>query len=699
MSSKKPFVTAGPSLGLHRPHFRWRPSAKFHVLVSVGLILLAAGCKDTSSTRVAGKETMNSPEANAPGKSEAAEPSQAAKPSPNPSYLGGLPEWLVKSRVQLHWEGPLLHVQEEGTPDGRFRTWLENVQNKIRAMDPGVTVGLSKKGAEGAWWPSRVGESLPEAKNRNIFKEFFLDPMDASGIKFIAYYRHDIDKPMEMLHPEWLCLDAKGQPIANMDRDKTAHRLCYNSPYREFVKTRLVELAEQGTPGVYFDQDHMPEVCTCENCKTKFLAVRGYPMPDNLKPYTAEYLDVAKFIGETISETFAEWRAATRKVKSDMVYIAGADELLDFVGIHHAESLPDSIDVLKSEFQKCFGGQQHFPGAPLRRMLAANPDYYFPSRSQQESLAWITARDLGEGRPAHIWNYKPDKDFGETFHTNMALVAHGDISSTTVEVIAKQHSYKELFQLSKLLGNEFADARPYGWAAVFISYAIKEQAYPAGGSQLVSTKQTFERLYAPVLASTDALQRKHIPFVTVFDKDIREERISPLTKVLIAPSADLLPNDLQASLAQIEAKGVKVIRLSSKDSWFLANSVPALQENLLNEIATQAGQPPIQLVGSPEVRANYFINRGGNGILVAAVRDWNDFWFFGTDQSNRRASRPEPEPIPGMTLIVRDPSIQVQSAQLIDFEPSPSVQIPTDGKLLKLPDFPIYQFLQITKKP
>jgi hypothetical protein len=647
-------------------------------LLTAGLILLLAGCKETAN------------------RMETAEAVQAAFSAPTP--LAELPDWLLKNRVQLHWEGPLLYVQEDGTPDGRFRTWLQNVQTRIRAMDPGVTVGLSKKGAEGAWWPSRVGESLPQAQSRNIFKEFFLDPMDGSGIKFIAYYRHDIDKPMEQLHPDWLSLDAKGQPIPNMDRDKTAHRLCFNSPYRDFVKTRLVELAEQGAPGVYFDQDHMHEVCTCENCKARFLAVRGYPMPENLKPYTAEYLDVAKFVGDTISETFAEWRAATRKVKPDMVYIVGADELLDFVGIHHAESLPDSIDVLKSEFQKCFGGQQHYPGAPLRKMLKANPDYYSPTRSQQESLAWITARDLGEGRPAHIWNYKPDKDFGETFHTNMALAAHGDISSTTVEVVANQHSYKELFQLSKLLGNEFADARPYGWAAVYISNAVKEQAYPAAGSQAASYKQTFERLYAPVLATTDALQRKHFPFVTVFDKDIREGRVSPLTKVLIAPSADLLPADLQASLSQIEANGVKVIRLTSKDTWHLAKSVPTLQERLLKDIAAQVGHPPIQLEGSPEVRASYFFNHGGNGILVAAVRDWNDFWFFGTDQSNRRASRPEPATIPGMTLIVRDPSIQLRGAKLIDFEHSPSVEIAADGMSIKLPAFPIYQFLQLGMK-
>jgi hypothetical protein len=48
---------------------------------------------------------------------------------------------------------------------------------------------------------------------------------------------------------------------------------------------------------------------------------------------------------------------------------------------------------------------------------------------------------------------------------------------------------------------------------------------------------------------------------------------------------------------------------------------------------------------------------------------------------------------------VRDPSIVLQSAKIIDFKTSPSVEIPADGKPLQLPNFPIYQFLQITKKP
>jgi hypothetical protein len=676
--------------------------------LTAGALLLLAGCTDSTKKPEVAKEiptdakNENSKPEPSPtparntAKSQLGKEIQAEFAKPGPSST--LPAWLNDHRVELHWEGPLLYVEEDGTPDNRFAPWLKNVQSRIKGMDPGVTVGLSKKGAEGAWWPSKVGESLPEAKDRNIFKEFFLDPMDGSGIKFVAYYRHDIDKPMEAQHPEWLSLDANGQLIANMDRDKTAHRLCFNSPYREIVKTRLVELAEMGTAGVYFDQDHMSEVCICENCKAKFLAVRGYPMPEKLRPYTNEYLDVAKFIGDTISETFAEWRAALRKVNSDMVFIAGADELVDFLGIHNAESLSDSIDVLKSEFQKCFGGQQHFPGAPLCKLLKSNPEYYAPTRAQQESLVWIIARDAGGGRPAHIWNYKPDKDFGETFHTNMALVAHGDISSTTLEVMSKTHSYNELFQLSKLLGKEFADARPYGWAGVYISNAIKEQAYPAEGRAATSYRQTFEQLFAPVLASTDALQKQHIPFITLFDKDIRAGQISPLTKVLIVPSADLLPADLQASLAKLEANGVKVIRLSSKDTWYLASSVPTLQENLLKDIATQAGQPPIQVEGPADVRTNYFLNHGGTGFLVTAIRDWNYFWFFGQDKTNRRASFPELDPVTGMKLIVRDPALEVESAKVVDFKESPSVEITQNGTMLNLPPLPIYQFIQANCK-
>ena len=620
------------------------------------------------------------------------------KSSPEIDPNAKLPEWLKQNPVALHWEGPLLYVQEDGTPDKRFNSWLKNVQTKIKEMGPAVTVGLSKRGAEEAWWPSRVGESLPEAKNRNIYKEFFLDPMESSGIKFVAYYRHDIDKAMEKLHPEWLSLDAEGKLIANMDRDKTAHRLCFNSSYREFVKTRLVELAEQGTPGVYFDQDHMHEVCTCQNCQTKFLAMRGYPMPKNLKPYTSEYLDVAKFIGETISATFAEWRAAVRKANSDMVFIAGVDELVDYVGIHHADSLSDSIDVLKIEFQKCFGGQQHYPGAPLSKLLKAKPEYYAPSRALQESLLWMIARDAGGGRPAHVWNYKPNKDFGETFHTNMALVAHGNIASTTVDVLAKDHSYKELFNLSSLLGKEFADARPYGWVGIYISNAIKEHAYPADGKAALSYRQTFEQLYAPVLATTDVLQKKHYPFITLFDKDIKAGKISPFTKVLIVPSSDLLPAEHQVSLGELEAKGVTIIRLSSQDPWHLANSVPALQEKLLKDIAIQAGRPPLQAEGTEDVRINYFLNHGGTGILVTAIRDWNYFWFFGDNQTRRRAAFPEPGPVSGMKLHISDASVKVETARVVDFKESPRVETAPNGSVLNLPPFSIYQFMQVNLK-
>ena len=608
------------------------------------------------------------------------------------SVSSKLPEWLKQNPVELHWEGGLKYLQEDGTPDKRFNSWLKKIQTKIKEMGPVVTVGLAKHGAEGAWWPSRVGESLPEAKNRNIYKEFFLDPMESSGIKYVAYYRHDIDKAMEKLHPDWVSQDADGKSIPS-DRDETAHRLCFNSPYREFVKTRLVELAGHGTPGVYFDQDHMHEVCTCQNCQKKFLTVRGYPMPKKLKPYTREYLDVAKFIGETISATFAEWRAAVRKANSDMVFIAGADTLVDFKGIHHAESLSDSIDVFKSEFQKCFGDKiKAYKGASPYSDF--NLSSYTPTRAQQESLSWIIARDMGGGRPAHIWNYKPDKDFGETFHTNMALVAHGNISSTTVEVLAKEHSYGELFNLSRLLGKEFSDSRPYGWVGVYISNSIKEQAYVSGGDGELSFQQRFKDLYAPVSAAVEVLQQEHIPFITLFDKDILSKNISPLTNVVIVPSADKLPMHLKTSLSIIQANGTQVIPLSSQDRWFRKTEAMKLQEKLMSDIVKRR-RPPIQIEAPPDVRVNYFLNHQGTGLLVTAVRDWNNFWFFGDDRSQRRSSLPEQEPITGMKLVIRDPSIQVASAKIIDFDASPEVEKTKDGRTLLLPPLSIYQFMQV----
>ena len=86
------------------------------------------------------------------------------------------------------------------------------------------------------------------------------------------------DDFVEKEHPEWLCRDAAGKLVLEPrtrrrpNEADRKHVICFNSPAHKLVKTRLLELADRGVDGIYFDSWHMPEVCTCENCQAAFSA-------------------------------------------------------------------------------------------------------------------------------------------------------------------------------------------------------------------------------------------------------------------------------------------------------------------------------------------------------------------------------------------------------------------------------------------
>jgi hypothetical protein len=139
-------------------------------------------------------------------------------------------------------------------------------------------------------------------------------------------------------------------------------------------------------------------------------------------------------------------------------------------------------------------------------MARDHPEYWNPKRSLGESIAGSIARDLAYGRPAHIWNFKPAAGRDETLWTNLAIVAHGNISSTFVHLKSDSPVYPELFEINRSLGSILADMQPYGEVAVHVSRELLEKAWPAENEDM-SYRQRYEALYAPVLQYAQVLPR------------------------------------------------------------------------------------------------------------------------------------------------------------------------------------------------
>lgn len=547
-----------------------------------------------------------------------------------------LPDWYKSNRIQWHWENHAANAAEVGTE--RWQAWFKGVHAVIAASGAKVSVGAGRYGAEGAWWPTAVGEQYGPFAGLDILKESLIDDFRAHGLETIVYYRHDIDYAMQDQHPDWWCRDAEGNPVVKNRAEKiygkTPYQMCQNSPFRDFTQKRLVEIFERGAGGVYFDEDHMPEVCYCDNCKKAFTEETGRPFPENPIRGKADYLELTRFVGKTLAETFSKWKAAVHQVNPDGVLLVSSSRYGEFKDLHHTEEMARVGSANKTEFQKCFGGQQHFAGADIRRLKAEHPDYWLPPRDLSEALEWMINRDVLSSAPPHVWVFKPDEnDPAEALHTAAAVVAHGAVAGMGLTPRRETiNRYREIFALNQVLAPFMKDARPYTWALIHVSNELKENLYAEGGRNLRENyKHRFENLIAPVAGAANTLRKAHVPFATISDTLLLKGEFNPEAKVLLVPSYDKLSEPLKKAA---EASGLKVVPLSG--DWHLES----MQMELGKVLLSQSGTSPVFVQAPRNVFATFMVNEISGELLVSLVRDWHWFWFFG---NNRQAGQTRSE--------------------------------------------------------
>ncbi|HHH31466.1 MAG TPA: hypothetical protein ENK57_24395, partial [Polyangiaceae bacterium] len=151
-----------------------------------------------------------------------------------------LPDWIETERVGLHtrlsvaWtKRPLFTQAAEAAASLGARSITRHVK--------------SMRGE--CFWPSSLGAVAPWVAAATVGSE---DPVEAmarrahaAGVAFVAYYRHQEDRPLVEEHPGWICRDSKGR----VPRTAGEPRLCFHSPFGEATLTRLLELADRGADG------------------------------------------------------------------------------------------------------------------------------------------------------------------------------------------------------------------------------------------------------------------------------------------------------------------------------------------------------------------------------------------------------------------------------------------------------------------
>jgi hypothetical protein len=125
-------------------------------------------------------------------------------------------------------------------------------------------------------FPERVH---PHLVNRNLLAEQ-IDACHRHGLRVPVYTTIQWDDEIAREHPEWRVVTPDGKFMGTPPYEAGFYRyLCYNTPYRDFLKAHVREVLE-GLPldGMFFDIVR-PRDCSCHYCQAAMLA-RGQDPSD-----------------------------------------------------------------------------------------------------------------------------------------------------------------------------------------------------------------------------------------------------------------------------------------------------------------------------------------------------------------------------------------------------------------------------------
>lgn len=189
-------------------------------------------------------------------------------------------EWYESLTPGIHldyhfpeWD-PYILSKAEGAP----------MIQRMAATGAELVVVFAKCHYGNAYYNTRVGHKHKNLGDKDLLQEWIAEAR-RKKLRVLAYYSVDRDLWAGHLHPEWRMRDPQGRLV---DEDRYPPEwaamgfLCYNSPYRDYVRQQVEELLDYDIDGFHFDMlwfGHTGKVCYCEYCKPLFRKAYGIDMP------------------------------------------------------------------------------------------------------------------------------------------------------------------------------------------------------------------------------------------------------------------------------------------------------------------------------------------------------------------------------------------------------------------------------------
>lgn len=522
-----------------------------------------------------------------------------------PDWLDGatdyrLPAWYEEHRVHAHTRLSLRLVNDEV-----FFTAARG----FKEMGVRVFARHIKSGREGAWWPSALGAVDPRTEGRNIAKQI-IDNAHREGLRIIVYHRHMEDEHMAAEHPDWVCVNWKGEPLSS----RRGAYMCFNSPYPDYLLQRALELVELGADGFFYDEVHMPKTgCWCRYCRERFTEETGLDHPVDDDPDDPIWHKLRDFNNLTIERTFSNWRRAIHERNPELVMLIGSNTYPSIADRHMTHRLFRIADSMKTEFS-----------LPMRHsgnvIMPFDTSMQPVEKDAKVALGYTLARDATDGRPAHIWAHGLINE-ASTLYATAGMVTHGCIANLDIrENTIPNMMFKKAYALGDKVSPYFAGTVPLRWAALHYSEHARDK-------YATRVSDAWRRILYPLYGAYLALLRAHLPVGIVTDSQLEEGLLGGY-KVLFVPPQEDVTERMRAAVGDFKANGGLVIEQRESWQWHDPNGghEKALQA-FMAAIGDEAKSAPVEAFGGPEkMHAASFLSRNGKRLTVSLANDFS--WVY-----------------------------------------------------------------------
>ncbi|MFV0267653.1 MAG: hypothetical protein ACK5HT_11010 [Draconibacterium sp.] len=588
------------------------------------------------------------------------------------------PYWFNSQRVQIHSRVSQYYAHPDHPV---YSNWARDVVSRVGAN---TFTRHIKTNDNPIHWQSTWGQWTELANSRNIIQEA-IEEAHNNNCRIIGYYNHYTDGYLRDNYSGYRCKDVNGNDVIKLGRGTM---LCFNSPFIDSVAIRLIEFAQMGGNGIYFDEVHMPrEGCWCSYCKTKFKAQTGKDAPGTIDVNSQLYKEYQNFNNQSVIEGFKKWREKLEAENPELVMIIGSNTLPKLINRHLNTGLFRLAHAHKTE-----------PEIPMRTLKSVPKGITPPSPAVWRGLSYNFSRDIADGRPAHYW--LPGMSFLPASHVKAltaGIISFGNIANPDMkEDLAPDMDFIPAVEYGNKVSPAFTNTKPLRWLLLHFNEKALEK-------YLGTSSDGWSNFLSAFYGAYNAAQEQHIPIGIITGPQLKEGFFQD-AKVLFLPNIETVSPEQMIKIKEFEKAGGTVISQAPEWNWHLGGDYFESANKSLKSLIDSVSERPLMqsMGGSSFFYANYFVKTQADTIKYLASYSNSLEWIIigvknQSEATDKATDLKQPKPVKRIALTVNRADVPLSVKNVVTGKNIPYKM--AGGTLtLDVPEFKDAALIELTYK-